>query len=397
MNVKSAPVPLPLSSLWTAGLVLHAQPTLGLTEAPVAELNTKSRKRVARFESPPRTHTWRSHPNPSCPQPKAPTFRQLCVRRIFPYLLLLALIAGLRTTVGAESRSPLLNDLGRAAERWVKDHVDRDALNVLTSSDQERVRTLFNDINRRLESTNVYALAPLKDTAARLLPLLKRSKNTRAYAEWLENHLDYLQVSDALRRAQTPPRPGATPPPPTSEAQRTAWDKQLENRPIPAAAQTYVPRLKPLFAERGTPPSLVWLAEVESSFNPQARSPAGAVGLFQFMPATARSLGLALTPQDERLHPDRSGQAAATYLAYLHRRFADWRLALAAYNAGETRVNTLLVQHKTRDYAVIAPRLPAETQLYVPKMEAVLRKRENVELTALTLARNGTATSIAAN
>jgi membrane-bound lytic murein transglycosylase D len=308
---------------------------------------------------------------------------------MIPYLLLCASIAGLRTTLGADAASPLLEDLSRTAEQWVKENADRDALKVLTASDQDRVRILFKEINRRMESTNVYALAPLKETAVRVLPLLKRSKSTRAYAEWLQNHLDYLEVSDDLRRAQPPPRTGTTPAPPTSEAQRTAWDKQLETRPLPAAAQTYVPRLKPLFAERGTPPSLVWLAEVESSFNPQARSPAGAAGLFQFMPATARSLGLALAPEDERLHPERSGRAAATYLAYLHGRFADWRLALAAYNAGETRVNNLLVQSKTRDYAVIAPKLPAETQLYVPKMEAVLRKRENVELTALSLARKG--------
>jgi membrane-bound lytic murein transglycosylase D len=160
----------------------------------------------------------------------------------------------------------------------------------------------------------------------------------------------------------------------------------MEKRPMPATAQTYVPRLKPIFSTQGTPPSLVWLAEVESSFNPQARSPAGAVGLFQFMPVTARSLGLALAPDDERLNPDKSGRAAATYLGYLHRRFADWRLALAAYNAGETRVNNLLVQSKTRSYDVIAPRLPAETQLYVPKMEATLRKREGIALSSLQVA-----------
>jgi membrane-bound lytic murein transglycosylase D len=180
-----------------------------------------------------------------------------------------------------------------------------------------------------------------------------------------------------------------TPPPgPSAETQRSVWDKQIEKRPPPPGAQTYVPRLKPIFAAQGTPPSLVWLAEVESSFNPQARSPAGAAGLFQFMPVTARSLGLALSPEDERLNPDKSGRAAATYLGYLHRRFADWRLALAAYNAGETRVNNLLLQGKTRSYDTIAPKLPAETQLYVPKMEATLRRREGLALTALPMAKN---------
>ena len=72
---------------------------------------------------------------------------------------------------------------------------------------------------------------------------------------------------------------------------------------MPAGAQTYVPRLKPIFVAGGVPAELVWLAEVESSFNPEARSPIGAAGLFQFMPATAKSVGLSLSPQDERLNP----------------------------------------------------------------------------------------------
>jgi membrane-bound lytic murein transglycosylase D len=103
------------------------------------------------------------------------------------------------------------------------------------------------------------------------------------------------------------------------------------------------------------------------------------------MPATARSLSLALSPRDERLNPDKSAQAAAKYLRHLYGRFKDWRLALAAYNCGETRVQNLLTRYKTRSYAAIASRLPAETQLYVPKVEATLRKREAVSLGNLRL------------
>ena len=308
------------------------------------------------------------------------------------FLIILCWMHVPANTARAQEGPALLEDLSKTASAWMRDNLDERVLAVLKASDQERVRVLFNEITARLESTNIYALAPMKDSAIKLLPVLKQSKATRPYAEWLQNHLDYLEVSEELRRrAQpSPPKPGVVAPPPaspTAAAQRAAWDKQLEKRPIPAGARTYVPRLKPIFVTQGTPSSLVWLAEVESSFNPLARSPAGAVGLFQFMPVTARSLGLSLSPEDERLNPDKNGRAAATYLAYLHRRFADWRLALAAYNAGETRVNNLLVQNKTRSYDLIAPRLPAETQMYVPKMEATLRKREGVALTGLPMAK----------
>lgn len=110
--------------------------------------------------------------------------------------------------------------------------------------------------------------------------------------------------------------------------------------------------------------------------------------MFQFMAATAKGQGLSLSPRDERLDAEKSARAAAKYLRYLYGRFGDWRLALAAYNAGETRVNDLLTRQKRRSYSAIAARLPAETQLYVPKIEATLRKREGVSLGSLQLPRS---------
>jgi membrane-bound lytic murein transglycosylase D len=120
---------------------------------------------------------------------------------------------------------------------------------------------------------------------------------------------------------------------------------------------------------------------VESSFNSKARSPAGAAGLFQLMPATAESLDLStgiFGIGDERLNSEKSGRAAARYLRQLHKRFGNWPLALAAYNAGEGRVAELLKKHKAHTFEGIANRLPAETQMYVPKVEAIMRKREGV-------------------
>ncbi len=67
----------------------------------------------------------------------------------------------------------------------------------------------------------------------------------------------------------------------------------------------------------------------------------------------------------------------------LHQRFGDWRLALAAYNCGPTRVADLLKKHRAKTYDAISPYLPVETQMYVPKVEATLHKREGIKLTEL--------------
>ena len=181
-----------------------------------------------------------------------------------------------------------------------------------------------------------------------------------------------------------PPAIAAPPPPsprreiPSPAAIRAAWHKQMATRDQPAGAQTWVPRLKPLFLAAGIPAELVWLAEVESGFDPRARSPAGAVGLYQLMPITARSLGLSTFPFDERKNPEKSSRAAAKYLRQLHEQFGDWPLALAAYNAGPTRVQNLLTGHRAGTFGEVARHLPAETQLYVPKFEAVLYRREGL-------------------
>ena len=91
--------------------------------------------------------------------------------------------------------------------------------------------------------------------------------------------------------------------------------------------------------------------------------------------------------RDERLHPEKSARAAARYLRQLHDRFGDWRLALAAYNCGPSRVANLLKKHKGRTYDDINAYLPVETQMYVPKIEATLRRREALALRDLKMPR----------
>jgi membrane-bound lytic murein transglycosylase D len=93
-------------------------------------------------------------------------------------------------------------------------------------------------------------------------------------------------------------------------------------------------------------------------------------------------------PRDQRYQPEPSARAAAQYLRQLRAKFGDWSLAMAAYNAGEGTVQKLLERQKIRSFDQIATRLPAETQMFVPKVEATVLRREGVALTKLQAARS---------
>ena len=134
------------------------------------------------------------------------------------------------------------------------------------------------------------------------------------------------------------------------------------------------------------PRELIYLALIESNFNPNAKSKVGAVGMWQFMSATARQLGLRVKGKtDERKDPAEATDAALSYLSDLHERFGSWYLAAAAYNSGAGTVSKALrkVTGKTtgtdEDFFRILPALPRETQDYVPKLIASARVGSNPE------------------
>ena len=325
----------------------------------------------------------------------------------------------------------------KAAEAWARTHLDErvaDAIAGLADPTPERTRKAMDELAREFAGDSIPDLARVRKIADLVLPLLEESEETADLAPWLRTRLDYFDVADELvaepleppptfippsgtnspsatnstGSVSVTPQPSTNPPPiripstnalpttnrstaratsgvhPSAPRQRTVWQKIFAKRPAPVGAEAFANRLKPIFTETGVPAELVWLAEVESSFNPEATSPAGAVGLFQLMPATARSLGLSTSLPDERRQPAKAAKAAATYLGKLHARFGDWRLALAAYNAGEGRIQRTLDRLKARTFDEIAPSLPVETQMYVPKYEAVLRRREGKSIDQLT-------------
>jgi len=275
----------------------------------------------------------------------------------------------------------------QSVQEWIQENLDPNALDEL-GVDKDRVQRFLAELRQRFQGTYIYDLGALKETSLQILPLLDQFEETRPYAIWLRSHLDYFDVSEELRREVKPPPEKPQParlPNPSPVLQRSVWVRELKDRSRPPLADKYAARLKEIFAAEKLPPELIWVAEVESSFDPSARSPAGAAGLFQLMPVTARGLNLSTSLPDERLHPEKNARAAARYLHRLYDRFGDWRLALAAYNAGESRVESLLKKSRTQSFDAIADRLPAETQMFVPKVEAVLRRREGVALTGLRL------------
>ncbi len=304
-------------------------------------------------------------------------------------LLTLSLLLFTAAAISAQQDTYTVDDeLLRSAEQWAKDNLDEDVLRVLQNSDRQKVRQFLSDLEREFQGDYVLDLAGLKDTAKSILPLLEQYEETYPYALWLKARLDYLEVAEQIKRVTPPPpsKPGAKPKPapnPPAEKIREIWIRKIIERPWPKTAKPYVAKLKPVFAAERVPSQLVWVAEVESSFDPRARSPKGAAGLFQLMPATARRFGLRTWPLDQRLRPEPSARAAAQYLGFLHRQFKDWRLALAAYNSGEGTVQNLLARRKVHSFDAIATALPAETQLFVPKVEATLLRREGIKLAQL--------------
>lgn len=125
----------------------------------------------------------------------------------------------------------------------------------------------------------------------------------------------------------------------------------------------YFPYIEAELRRAGLPDDLKYVAVVESALLPRAYSWAHASGIWQFIAGTARSYGLRVTPSwDERRDPARSTAAALAYLRDLHTSLADWPLALAAYNAGESRVRGAMSGQGVATYYQLA--LPLETERY---------------------------------
>ena len=147
----------------------------------------------------------------------------------------------------------------------------------------------------------------------------------------------------------------------------------------------YEKAIRSAFARHGLPEDLTALAIVESAMNTRALSRAGARGMWQFMPETARRYGLRCDYSvDERLDPYRSADAAARYLKAAYARFGDWPLAISSYNCGPGTVENAILRANSTDFWKIYPYLPRETRGYMPAFVAALYSIEFHDLHGIT-------------
>jgi membrane-bound lytic murein transglycosylase D len=181
-----------------------------------------------------------------------------------------------------------------------------------------------------------------------------------AHAEWDLPNLDHERVDFWVERFTT--------------SKRDEFEKFLQR------SGRYVPMISQKLEERDMPQDLIYLAMIESGFNPTAYSHAHASGLWQFIEETGRRYGLDVNRAiDERNDPVKATDAALDYLTYLYNRFDSWYLASAAYNTGENRVGRIMREEtgseKGNEYSYydIWHRLPRETRDYVPLMIAAAR------------------------
>lgn len=158
-----------------------------------------------------------------------------------------------------------------------------------------------------------------------------------------------------------------------------AWERRLGDNPATKRALRriglYAPLIRHALSVHMVPEEFLYLPLIESEYLASATSRVGAAGIWQFMPATARSYGLEVsTWVDERRDPIRSTLAASRHLRDLHRELGSWDLAAAAYNCGSPRVRRAIAGARSdRSFWANRSRLPPETRSYVPKLLAAVR------------------------
>jgi membrane-bound lytic murein transglycosylase D len=137
---------------------------------------------------------------------------------------------------------------------------------------------------------------------------------------------------------------------------------------VKGRSTSYFKIIDGIFAKYGLPLELRYLAVIESDLKTNAVSKVGAKGMWQFMPQTARELGLKITSKyDERTHAYRSTVAAAKYLKDLYVQFDDWLLVVAAYNCGPGPIYSAIRKSGSKNFWALQYYLPEESRGHVKR------------------------------
>ncbi len=275
-------------------------------------------------------------------------------KMIVTFVLLVAALAAMRAVVCAQS----LDDPAARAMQRIEAAVERRA------AVAERVIAASKLLN--------------ESSAARKQGDRERAQAALQQAETITAEITPSEQShllDELASRVATARAALNPAPP--EKPQTLFTNALParrlTRNVVARYGDYQNTLARILVKERVPVELLAVALVESGFNPQALSHKGARGLWQLMPATAVRYGLTVEPlNDHRTHPEHSTRAAARYLRDLYQQFGDWKLALAAYNWGEGKIQRVIDKTGLRDFEELARRglLPLETRNYVPAVLA---------------------------
>jgi membrane-bound lytic murein transglycosylase D len=148
-----------------------------------------------------------------------------------------------------------------------------------------------------------------------------------------------------------------------------------------ARKDKFFPMFEETLKKHEMPDEIEFLSIIESGLDPQIKSRVGAMGLWQFMPATGRMYNMHVNNDvDDRMDPELSTEAAAKYLKSLYRMFGDWEVALAAYNCGPGNVRKAIRKSGGKStFWGIYNYLPKETRGYVPQFQAMLYVLNHLE------------------
>lgn len=148
-----------------------------------------------------------------------------------------------------------------------------------------------------------------------------------------------------------------------------------------ARKEKFFPLFEQTLSKHEMPTEIQYLSIVESGLDPKIKSRVGAMGLWQFMPATGKMYGMHVNQDiDDRMDPEMSTEAAAKYLKSLYRMFGDWEVALAAYNCGPGNVRKAIRRSGgKKTFWGIYNHLPKETRSYVPQFQAMLYVLNHLE------------------